>query len=92
MPVNEQSRAMLLKEAPVNVPGPGRYIMALTWDEANAMIEDAESTIREVEYKIQRMARLVGGKLEANCVSPYTLCKLKKELRRYNMHTNTWKD
>lgn len=66
--------------------------MSLTWDEANEAIKDAQRTMGEMERRTNQLAVLVAGKLRAGNVSANTLCKLKLELRNYNMHTLKWKD
>ena len=66
--------------------------MAITFDEMSEIIEDAEFTIREVNIRVNKMAGLIGGKLQSCNVTSWTLCNLKKELKRYNMHTGEWKD
>ncbi len=66
--------------------------MALTWTEANEAISDAKRTIRQADFHIRTLSDLVVGKLQSGNVSDYSLCKLKRELSRYNMHTGRWKD
>ena len=66
--------------------------MAISWDEMNAALKDAEITIRQAEVRINDMARIVAGRLRLAGVSSYYLYKLKKELKNYNIHTGQWKE
>ena len=66
--------------------------MAISWDEMNAAVKDAEITIRQAEVRINDMARIVAGRLRLAGVSNYYLKRLKKELKNYNMHTGQWKE
>jgi hypothetical protein len=60
-------------------------------------ITDMESVLREAKAEINRAdlvagsaARIIVGRLKH--VPPYVLVDLKRELRRFNMHTRTWND
>ncbi len=65
--------------------------MPLSWEEANEAVRDARITIRNMEDLTREMAAMIGGKLQSGNVSGFTLRRLKEELKRYNMHTNTWR-
>ena len=49
-----------------------------------------EQTQRAAEECAQLAASMLVGRLRQ--VGTYTLERLKKELRNYNMHTGQWKD
>ena len=66
--------------------------MALTWNEANEMVEDARLTLRRVDQMVKSMAVLCSNRLMSSHVDDYTLRELKKELKRYNMHTGRWSE
>jgi len=66
--------------------------MSLKWYEINEAIEDAKETIRVVDVKVNQMAGIISGKLKICDVDSDILCKLKSELKNFNMHTFKWKD
>lgn len=63
----------------------------MTFDEMNAAVEDAERTIRLLDMRVNKMARMIAGRLQSADVPSTVLCKLKKELQNYNMTTGEWK-
>ena len=66
--------------------------MSLKWYEINEAIEDAKETTRVVDVKVNQMAGIISGKLKICDVDSDILCKLKSELKNFNMHTFKWKD
>ena len=66
--------------------------MIMTFEEMEKAISDAKYHIRLADNFTGQMAKMIAGKLRANNVSGYTLQKLKKELKKFNMHTMDWKD
>lgn len=63
----------------------------MEWREMHEAVEDARRTIVCADLFKQQMADLFAGQLQAARIGDYTLCRLKRELRDYNMHTGTWK-
>jgi len=55
-------------------------------------VRDAEAAQRQVDTQVGQMARLCAGRLREAGVSSWTLVKLKRELRNFNMHTSMWKE
>ena len=66
--------------------------MSLSWDEVYQGVREAEATIRMAENNLNKMAGIMCGYLKSGKVSSGTLCKLKRELRDFNMITGKWKD
>lgn len=61
-----------------------------TFDEFERKLQEAKSVHYLVEQNANQMARLLDGHLRS--VSHYTLSKLKKQLRDFNIHTGKWSD
>lgn len=59
------------------------------WSDMEQAIKDAENTIRCGDHAVARLSRLMVGRL--HLLPADTLADLKKELRRYNIHTGEWK-
>lgn len=59
------------------------------FDELIDALNQARALQRAVEAQSNAMAILMAGNLRS--VSSYNLCKLKQELRDFNMHTEKWK-
>jgi hypothetical protein len=55
-------------------------------------VQDAENLNTSANYMVDRMARLCVGRLRSSGCSSYVLCKLKRELAQWNMHTHEWKE
>jgi len=63
----------------------------MDFDDMSSAVEDAASTIRIMRSQVARMAKMCADRLQDAGVSHDTLCKLKRELESYNMHTGEWK-
>ena len=61
-------------------------------DEVLQTISRAKETLRIADIVARRAADLATNRLQASGTSHYILCALKRELQRYNMHTQTWSD
>ena len=66
--------------------------------EVEDAIRDAESTIRNADHKTRAMVRLITNRLRSASSDSYqqyqyheNLCRLKRELRDFNMITKSWK-
>ena len=66
--------------------------MSISWDEMNEAFKDAEFTIRQAQKRTGDMVRIISGNLRSANVSGYYLCRLKKELKNFDMRTGTWKE
>ena len=64
----------------------------MEWREMNEAIMDARRTINWADMVKHQMASLFAGQLQASQIGNSTLCRLKRELRNYNMNTGKWKD
>jgi len=56
----------------------------------NSAVLDARRTIRAADLAADDMARLLDGRLRH--VSPYTLKRMKRQLKNFNIQTGQWKD
>lgn len=65
--------------------------MALSWNEVRQGIREAEVTIRNAEQNVCFMVSIIIGKLKSSKIPHNYLCKLKRELKDFNMHTGKWK-
>ena len=63
----------------------------MEFHEMHEAIKDARQTINRADQFKNQMAGLFVGQLQASRIGDYTLCRLKRELRNYNMHTGLWK-
>lgn len=64
----------------------------ITFDEVAQAVDDAEALRRKVDHQAVKMANMIVGRLRSSNISGYTLERLKRELRSYNIHTQTWRD
>jgi hypothetical protein len=69
----------------------------MTYDEMFKAIEEAKQTISIAETQAHNMAKFLVGRLRMVNRAGYwgehdTLCKLKRELRDFNITTRRWKD
>jgi len=64
----------------------------VTFDDIYEAVSDAKITIERADNVIDKIARLISGRLRSAQVSASALKKLKRELRNFNIHTGTWKD
>jgi hypothetical protein len=64
--------------------------MPCRFDEMIGAIEDAEITLRSADNVAKRLARVLPGRLR-HC-DAYTLKRLKRELRDFNITTGEWKE
>ena len=62
----------------------------MNFNEMVDAVTDAERIVREADFCVNRIARLVVGRLRH--VDGWTLVTLKRELRDYNIRTDTWKE
>lgn len=61
----------------------------MNWSEFNEAFQDAERTVRMADSAVDRMAAMLVGRMRR--LDPYTLAKLKRELRDFNPQRRTWK-
>lgn len=61
------------------------------FDEMRSAVQEAEATMRAADSVALSMVRLLVGRLR-KCGNNYLLGHLKRELRDFNMTTNTWKN
>lgn len=62
------------------------------FDDMVKAVNEASRTLRAADTQVAAMARMCAGRLREAGVSSYTLVKLKRELRKFNMHTTTWQE
>lgn len=62
----------------------------MNWSEARAAFADAESTIDKADVIATDMARTLRGRLR-KVQSRDALAELKRELRDFDLRTNSWK-
>lgn len=62
----------------------------MNYSEMTEAIQSAEATLRAGDMVADRIARLLPTRLR--CVNGVTLAKLKTELRKFNIHTQNWKE
>jgi len=58
--------------------------------EMRSEVRNAKQTLDNADNVANEMAHILRGRLRK--VSPYVLKALKKELRSFNAHTQSWKD
>jgi len=63
----------------------------MTFNEMQTAIRDAKQTLRNGDEAARQLAHLLAGRLQVSGVDHGVLCKLKRELARYDMHRRTWK-
>lgn len=66
--------------------------MTMTFSEMATAVEEARSTLSNADNYVGKMAKMLVGRLRKGDVPIYVLSALKKELRDWNIHTNSWKD
>lgn len=54
--------------------------------------EEAKKTQQAADAMLRRTAKLLRGRLQVATIDDQTLCRLKRELAKYNMHTGEWKE
>lgn len=64
--------------------------MANKFDEMRQAVQEAKNTLDAADSVADDLARMLIGRLH-RVQSSYTLAKLKRELRDFNMHTSSWK-
>ncbi len=64
----------------------------MNFDEAMRAAEDAKRTQAAADAMLRRVSRLLCGRLKAADIDHQHLCRLKRELAKYNMHTGEWKE
>lgn len=63
----------------------------MTIDQMLDAIQEARCVINRSDHLVEKMTELIAGKLRSGRVRGGLLCRLKEELRSYNIHTNTWR-
>ena len=66
--------------------------MAMSMNEIREGFEDARITRIRTEHFLEEIADFLVGRLRVSNISSYTLCRLKRELAKYNMQTCEWRD
>ena len=66
-------------------------IEIMNYSEFSEAINDAENVMAKADRAAETFARLLIGRLR-KVGNHNTLCKLKKELTKYNMQKFQWKD
>lgn len=61
------------------------------FDEMNQAMQEAELRMRAADEVAGKVARMLVGRLK-RVDSAYTLGRLKRELRDFNIHTGSWKE
>lgn len=64
----------------------------MNFDEAIQAAEHARRTQLAADAMLRRTAGLLCGRLKSADIAHYDLCRLKRELAKYNMHTQEWKE
>lgn len=64
----------------------------MNFNEAIDAAEDARKTQFAADAMLRRTAKLLRGRLQVAGIDHETLCRLKRELSRYNMQTMEWRD
>ena len=64
----------------------------MNWSEAESAIRDAREVVKRGDDAVQRLAKLLVGRLRVTEVSPYVLADLKRELQDFNAATKKWKE
>lgn len=62
----------------------------MNWSEAQEAFADAENTIKRADFIATDMANLLRGRLR-KVKNSCTLADLKRELRDFDLRTNSWK-
>lgn len=62
----------------------------MNWNEFSEAVEDARETMRGADIAVQRLAKLLPGRLRTSGIDHATLCALKRDLADYNMQTHRW--
>lgn len=60
--------------------------------EMRQAIAAAEKTLRDANTTLKEIGVLLEGRVRSGNLYVSTLCKLKKELANFNMHTGQWKE
>ena len=63
----------------------------MNWSDFYQAFEQAKDAQRQADKISRQMASILAGRLQTADVGASDLCKLKKELENYNMHTGKWK-
>ena len=63
----------------------------MKWDEFCSSVDDAELIVRRGDRAVEKLGRLMVGRLRSCEVPCHVLEALKKELRDYNIKTGQWK-
>jgi hypothetical protein len=64
----------------------------MTYQELAMAVQDAKNTLEKADSCTGQLARMMAGRLRESNASAYTLAKLKRELRDFNIHTGKWKE
>ena len=54
-------------------------------------VADSKNTIRLGDLAAKKLATLLGGRLKIAQIEPNILTELKRELRDFNMNTQSWR-
>lgn len=61
-------------------------------NEMERAVNEANATLRKADILAGKMLNIVCGRIRKASVSDWTLCEIKRELKKFNMHTKTWED
>ena len=64
----------------------------MTFDELYQAVKGAREDVSRADLIVSQNAELCVSRLRISGVDHRILCKLKRELRAYNMHTGRWED
>jgi len=64
----------------------------MDFDDMERAITEANATLRKADFIAGQMLNMVKGRLRKANVYAETLCEIKRELKKFNMHTKTWED
>lgn len=64
----------------------------MNFQDACQAAEDAKRTQEAADAMLRRTAKLLQGRLRSARIDHNVLCRLKRELGEFNMHTGEWKE
>lgn len=64
----------------------------MNWDDFRVAFQEAENTMRQCDNIANDMAKIIVGRLRKSNVRGSVLASLKRELKKFNIHTQEWMD
>jgi len=62
----------------------------MAFNEMDAAVSEAKATVARMDNYLNSMADMMDGRLRK--ISGHRLAKLKRQLRKFNIHTNQWRE